>query len=138
MISPTRVHAVEKLAVAGAQAGLSLEHMIRLLNSGMSVIALLEPDYLASGSFGTKLSCGLRSTIVWVGMMSTCDRYLHFDDIDMDWPGISSRCSQRGQTFNAEANAAERVDEVLLRIRADFNATDARSVPIARFRSKDV
>ena len=55
-------------------------------------------------------------------MMSTCDRYLHFDDIDMDWPDISSRCSQRGQTFNAEANAAERVDEVLLRIRANFNA----------------
>ena len=41
MISPSRVNAVRKLAIAGEQAGLSLEQMIQLLNSGMSAVALL-------------------------------------------------------------------------------------------------
>ena len=42
MISPSRVNAVQKLAIAGEQAGLSLEQMIQLLISGMSVVALLD------------------------------------------------------------------------------------------------
>jgi len=36
------VVAVSKLAVAGEQAGFSLEHMIQLLNAGLSVETLLE------------------------------------------------------------------------------------------------
>jgi hypothetical protein len=42
MISPSRVNAVQKMAIAGEQAGLSIEQMIQLLNSGMSVVALLD------------------------------------------------------------------------------------------------
>jgi len=42
MDSQSRVNAIRKLAVAGEQAGLSLEQMIQLLNSGMSVVALLD------------------------------------------------------------------------------------------------
>ena len=36
------VAAVSKLAVAGEQAGFSLEHMIQLLNAGLSVETLIE------------------------------------------------------------------------------------------------
>ena len=54
--------------------------------------------------------------------MHTVERYLHFDNIDMDQPDISSRCSWCGQTFCAEPKRGERVDDVLLRIRAEFNA----------------
>ena len=36
------VAAVSKLAVAGEQAGFSLEHMIQLLDAGLSVDALIE------------------------------------------------------------------------------------------------
>ncbi|MGA8489351.1 MAG: hypothetical protein WB711_02950 [Terriglobales bacterium] len=35
-------HAVEKLARAGEQAGMSVEDMIRLLNAGVSVESLLD------------------------------------------------------------------------------------------------
>jgi hypothetical protein len=42
MESQSRVNAIGKLAVAGEQAGLSLELMIQLLDSGMSVSALLD------------------------------------------------------------------------------------------------
>jgi hypothetical protein len=54
--------------------------------------------------------------------MVTQDRYLHFDNIDMEQRGISSRCSCCGQEFRAEPKPRERVDDVLLRIRADFEA----------------
>ena len=54
--------------------------------------------------------------------MSTVDRYLHFENIDVEQPEISSQCSQCGQTFLAEPRAGERVDDVLLRIRDDFNS----------------
>jgi hypothetical protein len=42
MISPSRVNAVQKMAFDGEQTGLSIEQMIQLLNSGMSVVALLD------------------------------------------------------------------------------------------------
>lgn len=50
------------------------------------------------------------------------NRYLHFDNIDMEQPDISSRCSRCGQQFSAEPKPNERVDDVLLRIRAAFDA----------------
>jgi hypothetical protein len=53
--------------------------------------------------------------------MSTVDRYLHFDNIDVEQPEISSQCS-RGQTFEAQPRPGERVDDVLLRIRCEFNS----------------
>lgn len=54
--------------------------------------------------------------------MDTQNRYLQFDNIDMEKPDISSRCSQCRQEFRAERKPGERVDDVLLRIRADFEA----------------
>ena len=48
--------------------------------------------------------------------MITVDRYLHFDNIDMEQPEISSQCSHCGQTFKAEPRPGERVDDVLLGI----------------------
>jgi hypothetical protein len=50
------------------------------------------------------------------------DRYLHFDNIDMQQPDISSQCSHCGRTFKAEPQPGERVDDVLLRIRAQFDS----------------
>jgi hypothetical protein len=39
---PSLVAAIEKLAIAGQQAGLSVEQMIDLLNDGMAVDTLLD------------------------------------------------------------------------------------------------
>jgi hypothetical protein len=50
------------------------------------------------------------------------DRYLHFDNIDMRKPDVSSQCSRCGQRFEAELKPGERVDDVLLRIRAHFDS----------------
>jgi hypothetical protein len=40
--NPSLLRAVGKLAVAGEQAGFSLEQMIELLNEGLSVVTLLD------------------------------------------------------------------------------------------------
>lgn len=42
MDRPELVRAVEKLAQAGEQAGLSVEEMIRILNAGVTVECLLD------------------------------------------------------------------------------------------------
>jgi len=42
MASATLVSAIRKLAIAGQQAGFSLEQMIDLLNAGLSVETLLD------------------------------------------------------------------------------------------------
>lgn len=42
MQNPKLMTAIGKLAVAGEQAGLSIEQMIQLLNDGLSVETLLE------------------------------------------------------------------------------------------------
>jgi uncharacterized C2H2 Zn-finger protein len=54
--------------------------------------------------------------------MTIRDAYLDFDKIDMEEPEISSRCSRCGQVFRAEPQPGERVDDVLLRMRAEFEA----------------
>ena len=53
-------------------------------------------------------------------------RYLQFENIDMGQPVISSQCSLCGREFKAEPKPAERVDDVLLRVRADFDAHKCR------------
>ena len=58
--------------------------------------------------------------------MVTHNRYLQFDNIDMEKPDISSRCSRCGREFSAEPKPAERVDDVLLRIRTEFEAHECR------------
>lgn len=50
------------------------------------------------------------------------ERYLHFDNIDMGLPDITSWCSRCGETFNAKSKTGEKVDDVLVRIRGQFNA----------------
>jgi hypothetical protein len=54
--------------------------------------------------------------------MIAIDRYLQFDNIDMEQPYISSRCSHCGETFEAEPRPGEMVCDVLLRIRGEFNS----------------
>ena len=54
--------------------------------------------------------------------MITVDRCLHFDNIDMEQPEISSQCSHCGQKFKAEPMTGEKVEDVLLRIRYEFNS----------------
>jgi len=54
------------------------------------------------------------------------ERYLQFDNIDMAQPDISARCSQCGQKFRAEPKPDERVDDLLLRVRAEFEAHKCR------------
>lgn len=56
----------------------------------------------------------------------TQGRYLHFSNIDMQLPDISSECSRCGQGFRAEPNPGERVDDVLLRICAEFESQTCR------------
>ena len=58
--------------------------------------------------------------------MITVDRYLHFDNVDMGQPEISSQCSHCGQAFKAEPQAGERVENVLLRIRREFNSHECQ------------
>jgi hypothetical protein len=61
MESPSLVLAISKLAVAGEQAGFTLEEMIELLNDGLSVATLL--DLIAWRLHGAPLppECSLRS-----------------------------------------------------------------------------
>jgi hypothetical protein len=54
--------------------------------------------------------------------MIAVERYLHFDNIDMEQPYISSRCSHCGHTFEAQPRPGEMVCDVLLRIRGEFNS----------------
>ena len=50
------------------------------------------------------------------------DRYLHFDNIDIEEPDVFSRCSRCGTEFMAVPKPSERVNDVLLRIRAKYDA----------------
>lgn len=62
MASQLQVNAIRKLAVAGEQAGFSLDQLIELLNSGMSVVSLLDLIALRLGpshSSFESLSIGL-------------------------------------------------------------------------------
>jgi hypothetical protein len=54
-------------------------------------------------------------------MMNATERYLHFENIDMEQPNISSQCNECGQTFKADPKLGEGVDDTLLRIRGQFN-----------------
>jgi hypothetical protein len=54
--------------------------------------------------------------------MIAVDRYLQFDNIEMEQPHIFSRCSYCGQTFEAEPMPRETLCDVLLRIRGEFNS----------------
>ncbi len=59
--------------------------------------------------------------------MVSQDRYLRFANIDMKDPDIHARCSQCGQDFSAVPKPNERVDDVLLRMRVEYNAHKCKS-----------
>ncbi len=58
--------------------------------------------------------------------MPSSDRYLHFENIDMGEPAISAQCSRCEREFAAAPRANERVDDVILRLRAEFNAHECQ------------
>jgi hypothetical protein len=60
--------------------------------------------------------------------MPSSDRYLRFENLDMAQPKINAQCSACGKEFNSEVRAGERIDDVLFRIRAAYNAHECRSV----------
>lgn len=131
----SRVNAIIKLAVAGEHAGFSLEQMIQLLDSGMSVVALLDLinwrlslAEISSPRTLIRPRAGIQPSSLRGHEMTNPDRYLHFDNIDMNKPDISSQCSHCGLTFKVEPMPSERVDDVLLRIRAQFDAHLCREV----------
>lgn len=49
-------------------------------------------------------------------------RYLSFDNIDMREPEIVSHCSQCGLEFKSAPKPGEHIDEVLMRIRVEYDA----------------
>ena len=55
-------------------------------------------------------------------MLISRGRYLHFDNLDMSLPLISSNCSLCGREFNEAPVSGEHIDLVLMRIRARFEA----------------
>lgn len=55
-------------------------------------------------------------------MLITRERYLHFDNLDMSLPFISSNCCLCGREFNEAPVSGEHIDLVLMRIRARFDA----------------
>jgi hypothetical protein len=61
-------------------------------------------------------------------VMLTAERYLHFDNIDMSAGQIVSCCSLCGMEFSDVPRPGEHVDELLLRIRASFDAHDCGGV----------
>jgi hypothetical protein len=55
-------------------------------------------------------------------MLITRERYLHFDNLDLSLPLISSNCSLCRREFNEAPVSGEHIDLVLTRIRARFDA----------------
>ncbi len=55
-------------------------------------------------------------------MVTNQARYLHFNNISIDSPCVVSSCSRCGQEFTAERKPDEKIDDVILQVRQDFNA----------------
>ena len=68
--------------------------------------------------------------------MTSSDRYLHFDNIDMNEPVISSRCSRCASEFASDPKPGESVNNVLSRIRAEFNAHECQPQSSRRSKSQ--
>ena len=60
--------------------------------------------------------------------MLAAQRYLHFDNIDMSSALIVASCSLCGIEFSDAPRPGEQVDELLTRIRANFDAHDCGAV----------
>ena len=72
----------------------------------------------------TSLRCGIPTAHAGKDVMLTAERYLHFDNIDMSGGQIVSCCIVCGMEFGDAPRPGEHVDELLLRIRASFDAHD--------------
>jgi hypothetical protein len=59
--------------------------------------------------------------------MPSSGRYLHFDNIDMTEPVISARCCRCQRRFAMNPKTGEKVEDVLLRVRAEFNAHECQA-----------
>ncbi|HXJ91151.1 MAG TPA: hypothetical protein VMS18_30365 [Candidatus Binatia bacterium] len=62
MAKPSLTKAIEKLAAAGGQAGFSVEQMIEMLNSGVSIETLIELISLRLGVLHTSPPTPVSST----------------------------------------------------------------------------
>jgi hypothetical protein len=63
--------------------------------------------------------------------------YLQFNNIDVRKPNIFSRCSRCGQEFRAELHAGEKLDDVLLKVRNEYNAHECTGAGTQRSTSSD-
>ena len=50
------------------------------------------------------------------------DRYLRFDNLDMEGAEIHARCSRCGREFSATPKANEMVDITISRMRAEYDS----------------
>ena len=87
---------------------------------------------MATGSLPTVFAFLDGLWAFWGCMMDTIERYLHFDNIDMSLLLISANCSLCGFEFNEQPRPGEHVDQVLLRIRAKFDAHQCTSTSLLR------
>lgn len=63
-----------------------------------------------------------RRAYVWA-RNALLGRFLdQFHNIDLQRPDLKARCSHCGQEFTATPKPSERVDEVVLRLRAEYDA----------------
>lgn len=60
----------------------------------------------------------------WMDAVTTPSRYLHFDNIDVVRVRVHARCSSCGRRFTAEPNSGEMKEEVVMRVREEFNKHD--------------
>ena len=49
-------------------------------------------------------------------------RYLHIDNFDLHLSALSSQCSECGQQFNGERREGEHIDDLLIRVKAEYEA----------------
>ncbi len=57
--------------------------------------------------------------------MAKQDRYLQFSIIELDRP-VHCWCSACGRQFSASPQPGDRTDDVILRLRAEFDAHDCK------------
>ena len=69
-------------------------------------------------------------------MLITRERYLHFDNLDMSLPFISSNCSLCGREFKEAPVSGEHIDLVLMRIRARFDVPECTQETLEEWNAK--
>jgi len=67
----------------------------------------------------------LRTLAIVLGLWETVGmakngRYLHFENLDLKAENLAGECSSCRRTFLSRQNASDSIDDVLLRIRSEF------------------